>query len=117
MRALITVGLTLLMLSAAASAQIPTKGDVFFGYSYNRADFNGGGHSNLNGWEGSLDGKVAPWIGIVADISGHYGSGASLHNVIFGPRVSVPVGKITPLGQSGRCTSDSVVPLRQGDPR
>lgn len=96
MRALITIALALLMLSAAASAQIPTKGDIFFGYSYNRADFNGAGHSNLNGWEWSLDGKVAPWIGIVADISGHYGSGDSVHNVIFGPRVSVPAGKITP---------------------
>jgi hypothetical protein len=99
-RVLITIGLVVLMLSAAASAQIPTKGDIFFGYSYNRADFNGGGHANLNGWEGTLDGKVAPWIGVVADISGHYGSGASVHNVIFGPRVSVPVGKITPFAHA-----------------
>ena len=100
MRAPITIGLAVLMLSAAASAQIPTKGDIFFGYSYNRADFNWAGHSNLNGWEWSLDGKVAPWIGIVADISGHYGSGDSVHNVIFGPRVSVPEGKITPFAHA-----------------
>ena len=30
--------------------------------------------ANLNGWEGSLEGKVVPWVGIVADLSGHYGS-------------------------------------------
>jgi hypothetical protein len=90
------IWLTILVLVGGAAAQIPTKGDVFFGYSYNHADFNSAGSLNLNGWEGSLTGKVAPWVGIVADISGQYGSGSSLHNVIFGPRVSFSVGKWTP---------------------
>jgi len=84
------------VLSGGAAAQIPTKGNVFFGYSYNHADFNSGGSLNLNGWDGSLEGKVAPWVGIVADISGQYGSGTSLHNAIFGPRVSFSAGKFTP---------------------
>src|SRR5262249_27495663 len=88
-----------LLLSLAASAQIP-KGNVFVGYSYNRADLNGGEHANLNGWDGSLEGKVLPWVGIVADLSGHYGSphGVSTkeYNFLFGPRVSVSVGKIRP---------------------
>lgn len=96
MRGITTIAITLLVLSAAASAQIPTKGNIFFGYSYNRADFNAGGHSNLNGWEGSLEGKFLPWVGLVADISGHYGSHDSIYNVIFGPQVSVSVGKFTP---------------------
>jgi hypothetical protein len=95
-----TIAFTLLMLSAAASAQIPTKGNIFFGYSYNRADFNAAGHSNLNGWEGSLEGKFLPWVGLVADISGHYGSHDSVYNVIFGPRVSVTVGKFTPFAHA-----------------
>jgi hypothetical protein len=94
-RRLSMIGFTLLMLLTAASAQIPTKGNIFFGYSYNRADFNGS-HANLNGWEGSLEGKFLPWIGLVADLSGHYGSGDSVHSVLFGPRASVSVGKFTP---------------------
>ena len=85
----------LLMITSAA-AQVPTKGNVFFGYSYDNADFNSAGRSSLNGWDGSLEGKFLPWVGVVVDISGHYGSGASVHNVIFGPRVSVAVGKFTP---------------------
>jgi uncharacterized protein YjlB len=105
----------LFTLIAAASAQIPTKGDIFFGYSYNNADFNGAGRANLNGWEGSLEGKVFPYVGIVADISGHYGMGDSIHNVIFGPQVSVPIGKFTPFAHaligvghiSGNSSSDT----------
>ena len=83
-----------------SAAQIPTKGNVFFGYSYNNADFNGGGRLSMNGWEGSLEGHVAPWIGIVADLSGHYRAGVSVHNVVFGPRISVPVGNFTPFAHA-----------------
>jgi hypothetical protein len=96
----IAVGLVILFLVAAASAQIPTKGNIFFGYSYNSADFNAAGRANLNGWEGSLEGKVLPFVGIVADISGHYGVGDSVHNVIFGPQVSVPIGRFTPFAHA-----------------
>jgi hypothetical protein len=96
----IAFGLVILFLVTAASAQIPTKGNIFFGYSYNNADFNAAGRANLNGWEGSLEGKVAPWVGIVADVSGHYGFGDSVHNAIFGPRVSVPIGKFTPFAHA-----------------
>ena len=41
-----------------------------------------------------------PFVGIVADISGHYGFGDSVHNVIFGPRVSVPAGRLTPFAHA-----------------
>src|SRR6266481_1365619 len=98
-----------------AIAQVP-KGNVFFGYSYARADLVRGQSSNLNGWEGSLEGKVFPLLGIVADFSGHYGGAdvpiicpgppcASVHfsgnekNVLFGPRLSVSVGKFRPFAQ------------------
>ncbi len=92
--------LATLLFATGAAAQIPTKGNIFFGYSYNRADFNAAGHSNLNGWDGSLEGKVAPWIGLVVDVSGQYGSNDSVHNVIFGPRASVPVGRLTPFAHA-----------------
>src|SRR6478752_7807431 len=64
----------LLLLPTAALAQIPTRGNVFFGYSYGSADFSSNGRTNLNGWNGSLEGKVLPWVGFVVDFSGLYGS-------------------------------------------
>lgn len=87
--------IALLLLGGAGFAQVPTSGNVFIGYSYNRANFSGGG-LNLNGWNGALEGKVAPFLGVVADISGQYGSGVSQHNVLFGPRVSTSIGRIRP---------------------
>jgi opacity protein-like surface antigen len=100
------------MFSSFAAAQIP-KGNVFFGYSYAHADLVPGQGSNLNGWEGSLEGKVFPLLGIVADFSGHYGGVKvpilcpgppcpSVHfsgnekNVLFGPRLSTSIGKFRP---------------------
>jgi len=65
-------------------------------------------------------GKVIPWVGIVADFDGHYGSqispaacqvtpqgvicssvNASVteHNYLFGPRVSASVGKFRPFAE------------------
>jgi hypothetical protein len=85
----------LLLLSNVGFAQVPSSGNVFIGYSYTRANFGGGGF-NLNGWNGALEGKVAPFLGIVADISGQYGSGISQHDVLFGPRVSTSIGRIRP---------------------
>lgn len=67
------VAVILFLLTTVAAAQEP-KGNVFFGYSYQRTDLVSNNGVNLNGWEGSLEGKVLPWIGVVADVSGHYGS-------------------------------------------
>lgn len=107
-----------------ASAQIPTAGNIFFGYSYSGGDvfYPGGGasHTGFNGWDGSLEGKFLPWIGIVADVSGHYGSAsraiplpvcppscsfvasanARRYAALFGPRVSISVGKFTPFAHA-----------------
>ena len=98
-------------LSSVAVAQIP-KGNLFVGYSYGSADLNHNNRSNLNGWEGSLEGKFLPWVGIVADINGLYGTNnfpsstqifnvdAKEYNYLFGPRVSVSVGKIRPFAHA-----------------
>lgn len=73
------------LLAAEAEAQLPS-GNVFFGYSYDRATLStpaplpdqGGivssGSGGLNGWDASVEGKFLPLLGIVADFSGHYGS-------------------------------------------
>ena len=105
-----------LFLTELASAQIPTSGNLFFGYSYYNTNLTGS-RSSLNGWEGSVEGKILPFIGIVGDFSGHYGSenftvctapildcvifntDVSLHNYLFGPRVSVSVGKVRPFAE------------------
>ncbi len=97
----------LLALASAARAQIPTKGNVFFGYSYDRTSIVSDDTSNLNGWEATLEGKFLPWIGVVVDVDGHYGShnfggtsaDVTAHNVLFGPRVSVQVKRFRPFGE------------------
>jgi opacity protein-like surface antigen len=116
------VTITVLLFVTVGYAQIPTSGNIFIGYSYDSANLGSGTHRNLNGWNGSLEGKLLPWVGIVADFSGLYGSGdsfvntrctspignpcsafrthASLHNVLFGPQVSVPVGRFTPFAHA-----------------
>lgn len=112
MSRILLIGLILFMFAGVASAQIPTKGNVFFGYSYASADIVSGDHSNLNGWNGSLEGNFLPWVGIVADFGGYYGSNnfptgggpvhvdASVHTFLFGPQVSVTAGKFTPFAHA-----------------
>lgn len=117
--------LAIVSLAACASqAQIPTSGNVFFGYSYlNSAAISGTGISSrqgFSGWNGSLEVKIFPYIGMVADFSEHYGSQSEplavgtcaigvvcgpvtanghLQNYLFGPRVSASFGKIRPFGE------------------
>lgn len=107
---LMGIVLSVFTISAIAAAQLPTSGNIFFGYSYSRGEPPASSQAlNLNGWEGSLEGKFLPWIGVVADFGGQYGSVAQnaclgcpnlgdirRYTVLFGPRVSVSVGKFTP---------------------
>ncbi|HSS99317.1 MAG TPA: outer membrane beta-barrel protein [Terriglobales bacterium] len=96
--------LSLLFLLLPLSAYAQTGSNVFLGYSYLNADSLAGNRANLNGWNGSLEGKIFPFVGIVADLSGHYGeqdfgtftANTHQHTFVFGPRVSVSVGKIRP---------------------
>ena len=96
---IVAVVFTVILLSALAGAQ---SGNVYFGYTYTSADVGLQDHSGMNGWTGSLEGKIFPFIGMVADISGQYGSqgsisaDTSLHTFLFGPRVSVSVTKFRP---------------------
>jgi hypothetical protein len=117
-----------IFLGTVAQAQIPTAGNIFIGYSYSGGDAfihapglgRASDNASLNGWEGSLEGKFLPWVGIVADLSEHFGShdvvacpgppigppcfnahvDAKRFTVLFGPRVSVSVGKFTPFAHA-----------------
>ncbi len=112
---------SVVFLAGLASAQIPTAGNVFFGYSYYNTNLSSFDRANTNGWEASVEGKFLPFIGIVADFDAHYGSqgfaipvtcpvsipNCSLsgtadfteHNYLFGPRASFSVGKIRPFAE------------------
>jgi opacity protein-like surface antigen len=104
-----------------ASAQVPTSGNVFFGYSYENTSsstlgFANSTRANLNGWEASGEGKVFPLLGFVADVAGHYGTqnydfnlggnntpiSVNGHEItaMFGPRISAGVGKFRPFAQA-----------------
>ncbi|HEY1802209.1 MAG TPA: hypothetical protein VGG46_14890 [Terriglobales bacterium] len=110
MRHLFAVIIAVLGLGLIASAQVPTGGNIFIGYSYFNADTNVSNRTNLNGWNGSLEGKVFPFVGIVADVGGYYGHedfpgacggvgctyNAKVLTAMFGPRVSFSVGKLRP---------------------
>jgi opacity protein-like surface antigen len=109
-----------LLCGGIAAAQIPTSGNVFFGYSFENAsssalNLNGLSRPNLQGWEATLEGKLFPLLGIVADFSGHYGSenataltpnGPVLSSVtghetevMFGPRLGISVAKFRPFAE------------------
>jgi opacity protein-like surface antigen len=120
MRKLACIIVVVFFVACLASAQIPASGNVFVGYSFENTNWSGldSGLSrpNLQGWEASLEGKFFPHLGLVADFGGHYGSqtfqtfppqGGAVtvkvtghqQEVLFGPRISIPVGKFTPFGE------------------
>lgn len=120
LRKISAITFSFLVLSVLGWAQLPTSGNVFFGYSFSRGDtFTGAssGSINMNGWEGSAEGKFLPWIGVVADFDWHYGGNdffgctgiscvpqrfrlnASRHTVLFGPRASISFGRYTPFAE------------------
>jgi hypothetical protein len=119
MRKLVIILDTFFLLAGLAAAQIPTGGNVYLGYTYYNTKLSVSSGS-LNGWEGTLEGRVFPLLGIVADLTGHYGSQqfpnpgatciiggtcpplsvkAHIYEALFGPRLSVPVGKFRPFGE------------------
>jgi hypothetical protein len=112
--------LFLFVCTGLGMAQLPTGGNAFVGYSYSGARVFASGPNigiNANGWEGSVEGKFFPWIGVVADLDWHYGGhdfttcapspctprvvavNASRHDVLFGPRASVSMGRYTPFAE------------------
>ena len=118
----VIIAAMLFMLAGLAVAQVPTAGNVFVGYSYYNNDLSSIGRANTNGWEASLEGKVFPFVGVVADFNGYYGSqnfwgaacpvgqppcipvafkaNVSGRNVLFGPRVSASLGRFRPFAEA-----------------
>ena len=105
--------------AARANAQLGSHGNIFVGYSYTRLpqDPPISGSSGLNGWDGSVEFKMAPWVGGVAEVGGVYGTriietpcppggggcgpvsqDAKLHTFLCGPRLSAGAGRIRLFG-------------------
>ena len=121
MRNVAAATFTLLLFVAVVSTQVPTAGNVFVGYSYYNTDLSSIDRANMNGWEATLEGRAVPHLGILLDISGHYGSenfpgdvcpvsqppclpvaynaNVAEHNVLFGPRVSASIGRFRPFAE------------------
>jgi len=103
-----------------ANAQDLPKGNVYGGYSFLSAPGSPplSGRNTFNGWDGSVELKLVPGIGAVADFGGSYGTvqietacpgngngcgpvglNTRLYTYVFGPRFSAPLGKFRPFAQ------------------
>jgi hypothetical protein len=92
-RLLILLGLFFVFSISARAQGI----DLFGGYSFER--FGGSPGRNLNGVEITGQYKFADWLGVAADLDGHFGlpshpDGRTLHFMV-GPQISFP-GRISP---------------------
>ncbi len=118
MRKFLFLAIILFSFAALASAQVPTSGNIFVGYSYYNTNMAGVDRQGLNGWEGSIEGKFVPFVGIVADFSANYGDlkfptfcpvvggacppiniNSHIDNFLVGPRASVSVGSFRPFAE------------------
>ncbi len=93
-------------LPALLPAQVVPRVTLFGGYTFVRSQQNSGSgiagsNFNLNGWDASLEGGFAPWLGIVTDVSQQYGSPFGYQEkqttVLFGPQINIHgIHKIMP---------------------
>ena len=115
---------SLFLFATSAGAQRSSRFAVFAGYS-SQADVTFAPVSSipislpsvsLNGWNGSLEFKPIRFLGVVADLSGHYGTygatigceaiivclplglsvDSSMYSFLVGPQVSVTFWRLTP---------------------
>ena len=82
-----------LLSSPLAAHAVGPKGDVYLGYSRLGTDVFYPNVGGLNGWQGALNLKVKPFVGIEGDVS-QYGLGADSSiprttTVMGGPRITV----------------------------
>jgi opacity protein-like surface antigen len=97
-----------LLLSVRASAQDHSKVDVFGGYSFLRYEPGRPLQPiNYNGGVGSISYNPIDWIGFVGEIGGYHtdrvrsapGISSNAVSYLFGPKIYMSRGKITPFGQ------------------
>ncbi len=97
------------LVSSGYAQEVFPRAEVLGAYSYFRTDTtlpSAGpslgdliGTTHLNGWNAAIAGNLTPWLGVVGDFSGHYGSPSvggfslpvgdnSLYLFLFGPQLS-----------------------------
>jgi len=84
---------SLLFAWSPSARALGPSGDAFLGFSRTGNDTFYPNVGGLNGWEGALNIKVKPLLGVEGDVS-HYGLGADSSvprttTILFGPRVTV----------------------------
>jgi hypothetical protein len=112
MKKLVLVAVLLLGFSMVAMAQDNPKIEVFGGYSFNKCDVGAGNldvSCNLHGWDVSASFNGNKYLGLVADMSGYYGQATDqttsigpdvkIHSFLFGPKLAIRTGKVTPFMQ------------------
>jgi hypothetical protein len=96
------IALGILLLTCSASAQQAARVDVSTGYSFLR--LGGSGGESQQGGTISIAGNVNNWFGIVGDFGAYNSSplGTSLntYTFLFGPRLSLRAGRVTPFVQT-----------------
>lgn len=98
-------GVMLLFAGLASAQDEAPKVEAFGGYSYLRvnpgSDIPG---ENFNGGSGSLAYNFTPMLGVVADFGGYHwsqtGTDATAVSYLFGPKVALRHGSITPFAQA-----------------
>jgi hypothetical protein len=88
MRNVAAATFTLLLFVAVVSAQVPTAGNVFFGYSYYHTNVSNIGPDFVN---------PAGTCAIGAVCGGTVST--RIYQALFGPRISVSLGKFRPFGE------------------
>lgn len=97
-------GAVLLFAGLASAQDEAPKVEAFGGYSYLRVNPGFGAPGlNFNGGSGSLAYNLTPMLGVVADFGGYHwsqsGVDATAVTYLFGPKVALRHGPITPFAQ------------------
>jgi opacity protein-like surface antigen len=100
---------TIVLLPFILVAQDAPKTEIFGGYSYLRNNGN-----SFNGWEGQATVNFNRYVGVTADVSGHYRNAIAfapvtlvsftahqhLYNFLFGPTITARFGKHAAFGHA-----------------
>src|SRR5579862_1292266 len=106
----LSVAFAVLLLAGVCVGQSSGSVEVFGGYSYMSQDFSLTVPNGVSGWNASATFKLARHLGFVADFGGYYpgltgegcgtcGQTAKIHTFLFGPQVSMTVGRVTPFAR------------------
>lgn len=97
MKKFLLAGLVALLFILPSAAQDVPRFDVFGGYSYLHSDPGALPSAHTSGWEASATWNWNHWLGLKADVDGHYCcDGQNMHDFLFGPEVTLHRGKVRP---------------------